>query len=405
MKVTITPAPLSGTVTPPGSKSQTHRLVLAAALAEGESVITGAALSRDIQATLDCAAALGAAARWSAPGELTITGRGNAPLSHRPTFDCGESGSTLRFLLPVALAAAGGGRFVGQGRLMERPLAPYRDLLEPMGVSWQQEGNTLTVEGQLLPGGYTLPGNVSSQFFTGLLFALPLLSAPSTLAPTGGLESADYLTMTLEALHLAGVDALRQGDGFSLSPSPYRPFRAQVEGDWSQAAFWYAANFLGSSLTLSALRPDSPQGDRRIFQLYWQLARPGDTEVDLSPCPDLAPPLALMAAVRRGRTRFVRAGRLRLKESDRLSSIAATLSALGAQVEEGTDTLTVHGQEQLPGGVSLPCHGDHRIAMMAAVAATACRAPVTLEGAECVDKSYPTFFEEFQRLGGMLHVL
>ena len=406
--VVIRPRPLSGIVTPPPSKSQAHRLLLCAALARGESTIENAAFSEDIRATLRCVEALGA--RWSQPepGTIQVTGTGGQPQStgeELPRFDCGESGSTLRFLIPVALAAAGGGIFTGRGRLMERPQQPYFDLFREKGIFYEQKDGVLKVKGQLEPGEFAIPGNVSSQFLTGLLLALPLLPGESTVRLTTPLESRDYVCMTLEALGDAGIAVTKEGDRFRVpGGQSYQPGRWQVEADWSQAAFWYAANFLGSQVELRGLNPRSAQGDMRVASDYWRLARPGDTELDVSQCPDLVPPLAAMAAVRRGTARLTHAARLRMKESDRLTTVAAALNALGGQVEEGPDSLTIRGLDQLAGG-TVDCCNDHRIAMMAAAAAVACRGPVTLVGAECVSKSYPDFWEHYRELGGDMDVL
>ena len=409
--VVIEPGLLSGTVTPPPSKSQAHRVILAAALAKGISRIGNLALSQDIQATLNCVEVLGA--RWSLEkdGTLTILGMGGTyrPGKELPRLDCGESGSTLRFLIPVALAVTGGGVFTGHGRLMERPQEPYARLFSKRGISWKREGDTIIVRGRLEAGEYTLPGNVSSQFFTGLLYALPLVEGTSCISPTTPLESWDYLAMTMEALAGAGVTVTEpHGNVKSFhitGPMAYQAGDHKVEADWSQAAFWYTANFLGSQLTIEGLNPYSAQGDKRIASFYWKLARPGDVELDVSQCPDLVPPLAAMAAVRNGTTRLSNAARLRLKESDRLSAVAQVLSAMGADVQEGRDSLTICGVENLAGGCRVNCHNDHRIAMMAAVAASACQAPVELEGSHCVRKSYPAFWAEYQRLGGNIHGL
>ena len=403
MDVRITPSRLSGSVTPPPSKSQAHRLLLCAALAQGVSTISHVVLSQDIRATLQCMKALGAS--WVREGSaLRITGiGGRARLERLPRMDCGESGSTLRFLIPVALATAGGGVFTGQGRLMDRPQGPYFDLFRAKGITFSREGNTLTVQGQLTPGEYRLPGNVSSQFFTGLLFALPLLSGKSTIVSTTAVESRDYINMTLDALASAGVtveELATPTTAFSVSPGTYRPLEQAVEADWSQAAFWYAAAFLDNAVTPLGLSPTSTQGDRVIASLYWTLARPGDTEIDVSGCPDLLPPLAVMAAVRQGVTRFTGAARLRLKESDRLETTASLLTALGGRAEASQDSLTVSGGALTGGNVDGA--NDHRIVMAAAVAATACSGPVVIRGAEAVSKSYPSFWADYEALGGRI---
>lgn len=408
MDLQITPKKFSGAVTPPPSKSQAHRLLIAAALAEGTSTLHNIARSQDIEATLRCVTALGGSWTEASPGTLTVTGIGGRRFSggELPRLDCGESGSTLRFFIPIALAVAGGGIFTGHGRLMERPQGPYFQLFDKKGIFYEQKDGVLTVRGALTPGEYVLPGNVSSQFFTGLLFALPLLDGVSAVVSSTEIESQAYITMTLEAMRQAGVPvAERPGlRSFEVLHAAYHPFAATVEADWSQAAFWYAANFLDSRVEIRDLNPDSGQGDKVVSEFYWQLARPGDAEIDVSGCPDLLPPLAVMAAVRSGTTRFVNAARLRIKESDRLSTITAAMTALGAEVHEEPDRLIIVGKPSLPGG-TVDCANDHRIAMMAAIAATGCTGPVTVLGAECVQKSYPDFWEVYKTLGGDIHVL
>ena len=339
MDVRITPKKLSGTVTPPPSKSQAHRLLIAATLGTGVSTVRGVAMSQDVEATLRCLTALGGHWKETAPGTLEITGIGGRRCTGEdlPRLDCGESGSTLRFLIPIALAVAGGGVFTGHGRLMERPQGPYFDLFREKGIFFEQRDGVLTVRGKLTPGEYRLPGDVSSQFFTGLLFALPLLESPSTIVPTTAVESWDYICMTLDALAGAGVAVPepRRGGAFSISPHPYRSFDRCVEADWSQAGFWYAAIALGSQVELEGLNAFSVQGDMAVVPNFLRLTHPGDLDIDVSGIPDLLPPLAVMAAVRSGTTRFVNAARLRMKESDRLSTVCAMLEALGGTCQEG----------------------------------------------------------------------
>lgn len=381
-----------------------HRLIIAASLGSGESRVENVAFSKDIEATLRCMEALGC--RYERAGStLTLHGRcAQVPAAEFPHMDCGESGSTLRFLIPIALAMAGGASFTGHGRLMERPQKPYFDLFDEKGIYHELKDGVLTVRGQLTPGEYRLAGNVSSQFFTGLLYALSLLDGPSTVVSTTALESADYIEMTIAAMEKAGVtvekpDALT----FRVTPAPYRPFTAAVEADWSQAGFWYAAAFLDHAVTPTGLNPDSAQGDKVVFQHYWRLAKPGDVEIDLSDCPDLLPPLAVMAAVRSGKTNFTGAARLRIKESDRLATVAALLYNLGIDVQERPDGLTVTGGH-LTGG-TVEGANDHRIVMAAAIAATRADGPVTITDAQAVSKSYPDFFDVFKSLGGDLDVL
>ena len=408
MTLTITPAKLQGTITPPPSKSQAHRLLIAAALAEGKSVIQNISRSQDMEATLRCLTELGA--EYERAGEkLTLRGLGGNPMSPMgrmalPRLDCGESGSTLRFLIPVALAVRGGGIFTGQGRLMERPQGPYFDLFEEKGISYEQKGGTLTVQGRLEAGVYRLPGNVSSQFVTGLLYALPLLEGDSKIMLTTDLESRDYVEMTLRALEAYGVKG-HWMDERTLAVPGWQTYKARdlaVEADWSQAAFWYAAKALGNAVEVTGMDPHSSQGDKAIEKYYVNLSEPGDMTIDVSGCPDLVPPLAAMAALREGTTYLVNAARLRMKESDRLAAVSDVLCKLGATVEEGPDFLAIRGLLTLPGGAEVDAYNDHRIAMMAAIAATRCERPVTLTGAESVNKSYPNFWEDYVNLGGKI---
>lgn len=408
MDVQITPRRLSGVVTPPPSKSLAHRYVIAAALAAGVSTIKNLALSEDIQATLRCMADFRCRWEWQGEDTLKVWGCVNKERdrSGLPRLDCGESGSTLRFLIPIALALEGGGEFTGRGRLMERPLDPYFQLFDRQGVSHRLEDGVLTLEGGLRPGEYRLPGNVSSQFFTGLLMALPLLDGPSVVVSTTKLESASYTSMTMGVLERCGVRVRwsPQLNGFGVEPGVYAPFEETVEADWSQAAFWYAAIALGSNLRLRGLKGQSSQGDAAVVGHYHKLSQAGEVKIDLSDCPDLLPPLAVMASVRRGTTRFTNAARLRLKESDRLVTVARMLRALGGAVAEEEDGLTVYGVSTLPGG-TVDGANDHRVVMAAAVAASRCQGPVTIRGAEAVRKSYPNFWRDYEALGGAVHVL
>ena len=405
MKVTITPTRLRGVLTPPPSKSQSHRLIIAAALSDGFCHLSNVMLSDDIQATLRCMRTLDADA--SADGTI-IRGADLVDGHDDPApelMDCGESGSTLRFLIPLALALKGKGRFTGHGRLMERPQEPYFRIFEEKGISYELKDNILTVEGKLTPGVYTLPGDVSSQFVTGLLFALPLLDGDSEIHLTTDLESRGYVDMTLDALEQFEVKA--EWDGKRVFKVPgnqvYHHRDLTIEGDYSQAAFWYAAIGVGNEMDLEGLNAFSVQGDMRIVPYWLRLREVGEQELDVSQCPDLVPPLAAHAVLRAGETtRLVNAARLRLKESDRLATVTEVLTALGGDVEEGPDFLTFHGKETLPGGVTVSAHNDHRIAMMAAIAATRCEAPVTITGAECVKKSYPHFWEDYEAMGGQI---
>lgn len=403
MTLTLSPTKLSGSVTPPPSKSLAHRMILAAALAEGESVLENITMSEDIRATLHCLPLLGAT--WHLTEQtLHIVGNGGRPLSPTtlPRFDCGESGSTLRFLIPIALAVTGGGTFVGRGRLMTRPLAPYFDLFREKGIVFSQTEHTLIIRGTLPSGEYRLAGNVSSQFFTGLLLALPLCRAPSRILSTTQLESADYVTMTCEVLRCFGISVTSFPPFTVPGNCEYRPRCITVDTDWSQAAFWYAANALGSTITVSHGKESFRQGDCIFPEWIAQLRSGGTVTIDAAQHPDLVPPLAACACAMKGTLHITHIARLRLKESDRVAAIVDTLTALGAALSVCADTLCITGKPHLRGG-TVDAHGDHRIAMMLAIAALHCTSPVTLTGAECVAKSYPTFWEDYQALGGIVY--
>ncbi|SMC76669.1 3-phosphoshikimate 1-carboxyvinyltransferase [Papillibacter cinnamivorans] len=400
MTVFITPARLHGTVKPPPSKSQAHRALLAAALARGTSRIQNVDPSEDILATMGAVQSLGISCRKD--GKTVTVGELRMKRDLAAPIDCGESGSTLRFLIPIALALFGAGRFTGRGRLMRRPQEPYFEIFRERGIRYDLQGDLLWAEGELKSGVFRLPGDVSSQFVTGLLFALPLLKGDSVIEVTSPLESRGYVDMTLDTLAGFGIRADNRGYESFFIPGgqSYRPREMTVESDYSQAAFFLAANVMGNRIEVSGLNPDSIQGDRVILELAGRMTTPGDLEIDVSQCPDLVPALAAAAALRRGwTTSLTGAGRLRLKESDRLEAVSAELSALGAEIEAGEDFLKIHGVENLRGG-STDSRGDHRIAMALAVAATRASGEVTVTGAEAVRKSYPDFWEDYRMLGG-----
>lgn len=400
MKVKITPGKLSGTIVVIPSKSQAHRLLLCAALGQTPTKLECAAASQDIWATADCLNALGA--------KITHTNGGFevAPIQRIPEkalLDCRESGSTLRFLLPVAGALGVEATFQMAGRLPQRPLSPLWEEMERMGckLSWQT-GNTLLCRGKLQPGAYEMAGNVSSQFISGLLLALPLLEFASTLRLTGQVESRPYISLTLDALRQFGVKIVESGDLFSIfaEKMPQASDDFTVEGDWSNGAFWLVAKALGSSVQCTGLNPNSAQGDRAVQS--WLPRLGSGCAVDLADIPDLAPILAVAAAAKPGCTHFIHAARLRLKESDRIATVCAMVQGLGGKTEETPDSFTVWGGGLAGGTVSAA--GDHRIAMAAAIAATVCRQPVTILGAEAVEKSYPAFWQDYTQLGGRLEI-
>ena len=399
MKATIHPSRLAGTVPAIASKSQAHRLLICAALADRPTSVACPTLSADITATADCLRALGAEIDYN-DGVFSVKPIASVPA--HPVLDVGESGSTLRFLLPVVCALGAEAEIVMHGRLPQRPLSPLWEELEAHGAALSRpRPDVIAVSGKLAAGHYTIAANISSQFISGLLFALPLLEGDSNIMLTECLESASYLTMTVRALGLFGVDCPFRDNVFTVpgGRSLTSPGEAWVEGDWSNAAFWVVADHIcGGTLDMTGLAPDSPQGDRAVVELARQIAG-GNAVIDCQDVPDLVPVLSVLAAVTPGETRFVNAGRLRIKESDRLATTAGLLTALGGQAEELSDGLVVTGRERLSGG-EVDSANDHRIAMSAAVATLACEGPVVLHGAQAVNKSYPGFWNDYVNLGG-----
>lgn len=399
MQVTVSGHTLTGCVAVPASKSVVHRLLICAALSDKPTVLTDTTLSQDITATVDCLNALGA--EICVDGDRITVQPITAP-KNEALLDCGESGSTMRFLLPVAAALGGGAAFTGRGRLPQRPLSPLYELLCENGCELSPQGTfPLTVAGKLTGCRFTIDGGVSSQFISGLLMAAPLLGQPVELCVTGTVESRPYIDLTVAAMRRFGVTVTETESGFAVSGRYRSPGTVAAEGDWSNAAFWLVAEAIlpKASLTVTGLDEQSLQGDRAIKDLIEAtngLQTP--LTVDAAQIPDLVPILAVLAAAISGRSVIGNARRLRIKESDRLSSVHAMLTALGGTVSMGDDFLVIEGTGKLRGGTVDACN-DHRIAMAAAVAACLCEQPVVIEGAEAVRKSYPHFFAEFSKRG------
>ena len=391
MDITITPRKLSGTVHAIPSKSQAHRFLICAAFADKPTEIHCPETNQDIEATASCLIALGTNI------ERTVTGYLVSPIRTIPnecTIDCGESGSTLRFLLPVVGALGVNATIHMHGRLPLRPLSPLWEEMERMGckLSRQVDGS-IRCCGKLKSGDFTINGSVSSQFISGLLFAMSIMDGRSTLTITDKLESKPYVDMTLAALKAFGV-AAHLDEIYGKLPL-YSPGDVIIEGDWSNAAFFLAAKSLGNPVEMQNLSFDSPQGDRAILELLDSLN--SSAVISAADTPDLIPILSVVAAAKHGAT-FTDIERLRIKESDRVSSTESMLRALGIHTESNNRTLTVY-----PGtftGGTVDTFNDHRIAMSAAIAATVANGPVTILGAQCVNKSYPSFWEVYSSLGG-----
>ena len=412
MRVILQPGAVSGTVQAIPSKSVAHRLLICAALADKPTHVFCENESQDIAATVRCLQSLGASI-WHEGGAYRVIPIHRERVPQPCTLDCGESGSTLRFLVPVVCALGVTTTFKMAGRLAQRPMEPLATQLREHGctITHKPETQEMEVSGQLLSGTFTIPGNVSSQFITGLLFALPLLAEESTLRVEGELESKGYVDMTLSALQTFGLTPPQADGSWKVSPGVFQsPGTLRVEGDWSNAAPWLCMGVLGGDgITVDGMDPNSLQGDKAVCEVLARMggtisgttAQPGTLSpvtIDARNIPDLVPVLAAAAAAIPGETRVVGAARLRLKESDRLATTAQTLNALGGEVEETEDGLIIRGKSRLVGG-TVDAQGDHRIAMLAAVASVVCDSPVTITGAEAIRKSYPAFWEDLRALG------
>lgn len=406
---TIKPGQRSGAVKVPSSKSQAHRALIVAALAEDETDIICDGISKDIEATVNCLNALGA--RINIHGDVISV----FPIRMVPDgvcrLECGESGSTLRFMLPLVGALGTAAEFFPKGRLIERPLAPLDGELIRNGMKIEKTGETIVCSGRLSGGEYTLAGNVSSQYISGLLMALPAVGEDSTLTVTGEVQSENYIKMTEDVLNISGIRYKKSGWSYSIpgSQKPNLPGRYTVEGDFSSASFFLCMGaFSEQGITVSGLNPSSNQGDKQILKILSQFGaniapcEQGITvskgslsgiTIDASQMPDIIPPLCVVAAAAQGKTHIVNAGRLRLKESDRIATTCALINSLGGDARELPEGIVINGTGGLKGGEVDSCN-DHRIAMSAALAASICKEDVIISGAECVAKSYPRFWDE-----------
>ncbi|WP_036100390.1 3-phosphoshikimate 1-carboxyvinyltransferase [Leptotrichia sp. oral taxon 215] len=429
MKIKIRPGKLNGTIEIPPSKSYSHRAVIAAALAENgkKSKIDNLKFSVDITTTTDIME------NWGAEIErfesaLEIIGNGGKVVPRDKYVQCNESGSTIRFLIPVGITSKNELVFDGKGKLVDRPLDSYYRIFDKQGLKYETTGGKLplTVNGKLKPGNYEIDGNISSQFITGLLYALPLLEGDSKLIINKNLESKGYVDLTLEILKLAGIEIVNNDyKSFDIRGNQtYKPFDYTVEGDYSQVAFWIVAGIISANrdneVKCLHVNKNSLQGDREIIEIVtrmgakleifddYVIVKPSKTKgtiIDISQCPDIGPVLTVLAALSEGETRIINGERLRIKESDRITSIKTELNKLGGNVSEEGDSLIIQGVEGFRGGVTVNAWNDHRIAMSLAVASTRCEKEIILEEAESVRKSYPHFWDDFVKMGGEIEVI
>lgn len=403
MKITVNGKGLHGSIPSIASKSMAHRLLICAALSSDPSQIRCETLSDDIRATVNCLRSLGCEISY-ASGTFFVS-PGAVP--EKAMADCGESGSTLRFLLPVFGALGITCNVTLHGRLPSRPLSPLYGELVSHGMKLSPEGsNPLLTSGRLRGGIYSLRADVSSQFISGLLFALPLCEADSQIVLLGKKESVSYIEMTLSALRAFGIKIIEEKDSFLIpGKQKYRsPGTLAVEGDWSNGAFWLSAASLGAPLAVTGLSDDSLQGDKEIVSALLEITAAKDKAmIDACNIPDLVPILSVVAAAQKKTTVIYNAARLRLKESDRIATTAALLRAIGAKVSETEDGLRIKGDPEALRSATVDAAGDHRIAMAAAIASVAA-GNITILGAEAVNKSYPAFFEDFRKLGGTVTI-
>ncbi|MDI6452676.1 3-phosphoshikimate 1-carboxyvinyltransferase [Peloplasma aerotolerans] len=417
MNITITPKKLSGEVSVVSSKSLSHRYLIAAGLSKGTSVIENILDSDDLDATKEALKSLGVIIDGN-----QITG-GNLK-TVKDTIDAKESGSTLRFMIPIAMLLRDKITFTGQGRLPKRPLDVYFDIFKQKHCYYNQlttDYLPLEVKGQLKPGFYQVQGDISSQFLTGLLFALPLLKKDSVIELITPLESKGYIDLTMDVLKSFGIQIVHIDEFIYIKGSQsYLPQSVTVEGDYSQAAFWMVAGLIGNHIELFNLALDSKQGDKKIIDIikemngnitYKSLSKsyvvePSLTKgatIDLMHVPDLGPILMVLAALSEGTTKFINTSRLRIKESDRLQAMYEVLIKFDVDMEILGDEAIIHGKKILKGHQSFDSYGDHRITMAIAIAAIKADGPVTILNAGVVNKSYPEFFKVYQSLGGAIH--
>ena len=395
MILNIKPSEISGETKAPPSKSMGHRLLICAGLAEGKSEIGNILFSEDILATLDCLETMGA--KISA-GDDSVNLVGTLPKTAvRSIYKCRESGSTLRFFMPLAMLSETESLFQGYGRLMERPMEIYESIALEKGIAYIKNDDGITVGGVLTSGNFKVPANVSSQFISGLLFALSLCDGDSEIELVGDIESRSYIHMTIYAMSLFAVDIQWKNETtlFIRGNQHYKSRCLSVEGDYSNAAFLDAFNFIGGDVTVSGLDENSLQGDK-IYKEYFALLRQGTPTLDIKNCPDLAPILMTLAAANNG-CKLINTGRLRIKESDRGVVMAKELSKFGADIDVYDNEIVVNKAELYRPKDDLYCHNDHRVVMSLAVIAS--KYGGRLVGAEAVKKSFPDFFSKVKALG------
>ncbi len=418
-ELTITPNKLKGDIVLPPSKSLSHRAIICAALAKGKSKIDNIEFSDDIKATISCLKAMGTIVE-EYDDYVIVDGKGTFTID-KCEMDCNESGSTLRFMVPIALVKHSTNHFIGQGRLGQRPLNTYYEIFDRQGIEYMYKQDVLDMYaiGQLKPDTYEIPGDISSQFISGLMFALPLLDGDSVIEVKGLLESKGYIDLTLDMLNAFGIEVENQDyQRFVIKGNQeYQPCDKRVEADFSQAAFYLVASALGSDLVIKDLNLESAQGDKAVLEYLLQMGCELEVldegirltvdklkaiEVDASQCPDVIPVLSVALGLADGTSNVINAKRLRIKECDRIDATVDLVNTLGGKITSTEDSMEIIGVDSYHAG-NCRTYDDHRLAMSIAIAATVATGEVTVDNKECVAKSYPTFWEDYTMLGGIIN--
>ncbi len=418
MNVIIKPSKLTGDVIIPPSKSLSHRAIIAASLAKGKSTITNVLFSRDILATIDAMEACGAKIT-KYEDSLEIYGIEKV-IRNKSIIDANESGSTIRFMIPIALTNNEPITFVGHNNLVNRPLDVFYEIFDNQNIEYKREDNKylpLYVNGGLKPGNYNIRGDISSQFITGLLYALPLLNGDSEIIITTNLESKGYIDLTLDILNMYGVEIINDNyERFIIKGNQsYKPHDYEIEGDYSQSAFFLVADMLGANINLLAMREDSYQGDKKIIddiksfggnvsfdnKILKAEGMPKGCTIDFSQSPDLGPALTVLAALSDGHSSFINAKRLRIKECDRITCMADELNKIGCIVKENPDGMEIDGVKDI-NPIEFDSHNDHRVAMALSMICLVSKKEFKILNAECVSKSYPNYWNVFESLGGII---
>ncbi len=419
MKIICTPKELSGTIESISSKSHAHRLLICSALASDETKINCNCLSNDIVATVSCLKEMGTKIE-NENGIITVNPKA---FKNKVKLDCGESGSTLRFLLPVVSALGLNAEITGHGRLPERPISPLKEEMERMGVTFHNGSDfPLCLSGQLQYGDFEIAGNVSSQFISGLLFALPLLKGDSRIRLIPPVQSRSYLNITIKALEKFGIKIIEEENLYIIKGNQkyISPKEITVDGDWSNASFFLCAGALSKNgVTVENLDINSPQGDKRILDILKEMGAKFEINgnavtvkknnlkgitVDAGDIPDAVPIISVIATACQGETKIINADRLRIKESDRIKSICSMINAVGGDAVETDDGMIIQGDKHLKGG-TVTGFNDHRIVMSASILSALCENNVIITDYKAVEKSYPNFFEDFNKMGGNTNVL